>query len=161
MQICLKTPGIFGSRPLKHAFIPTQTRARLSFKRRPPTRQHRRSAGEEDHAFALALSPCELSKTTENGEEEPVLGRPAEEASVLAVQKKDRDCAQTQEEVRKADPDSRRDLEEQREEEQAQNLMTIEEEPLSEPSSTKDTGVVENGQEGIVEEEHHPDVNQM
>lgn len=152
---------IYESCPLKHVFIPTQTRARLSFKRRPPTRQHRRSAGEEDHAFALALSPCELFRPTENGEGEPVLGRLAEEASVLEAEKKDRDCAQTQEEVVKADPDNRRDLEEEREEEQAQNLTTIEEEQVSEPSPTKETPGIENGQEEMVEEEHQADNNQM
>lgn len=143
--------------PLKCVFITTQTRARLSFKRRPPTRQHRRSAGEEEHTFALALSPCELLRPTENGEGEPVLGSPAEEASVPEAEKKDRDCAQTPEEVAKSDPDDLRDLEE----EQAQNLATIEEEQVSEPSPTKVRGGVENGQEETVEEEHQADSNQM
>lgn len=146
--------------PLKHVFIP-QTRARLSFKRRPPTRQHRKSAGEEDHTFALAPCPCELFKPTENGEGEPVLGSPAEEAGVLEAEKKNRDCAQTQEEAAKAHPDNRRDLEEEREKEQAQNLTTIEEERVSEPPPTKEMGGVENGQEETVEEEHQADVNQM
>lgn len=144
---------IYGSCPLKLVFIPTQTRARLSFKRRPPTRQHRRSAGEEDHTFALALSSCELFKPTENGEGEPVLGSPVEEANVLEAEKKDRDCAQTQDQDAEADPDNRRDLEEEREEEGAQNLTAIAEEQVSGPSPTKEIGGVENRQEEMVEEE--------
>lgn len=47
-------------------------RARLSFKRRPPTRQHRRSKGSGDEGGASwsSLSPCELHSPQENGDEE-------------------------------------------------------------------------------------------
>nr|XP_057935092.1 capZ-interacting protein isoform X2 [Doryrhamphus excisus] len=44
-----------------------KTRARLSFKRRPPTRQHRRSAGEEAGLLGSDLSPCELQPPEANG----------------------------------------------------------------------------------------------
>ncbi|XP_054650794.1 capZ-interacting protein [Dunckerocampus dactyliophorus] len=45
-----------------------KTRARLSFKRRPPTRQHRRSAGEEAGLLGSNLSPCELQPPEANGD---------------------------------------------------------------------------------------------
>lgn len=150
-----------GSCPHKRVFIPIQTRARLSFKRRPPSRRHRRSAGDEDHASALALTPCELLQPTENGEGEPVLGGPAEEAGALEAGEKDRNCAQTQEEDAEADRDSRRDLEEEREQEQAQNLTPIEEEQVSGPSPSKEIGGVENRQQEMVEEERPADNSQM
>lgn len=139
---------------------PPQSRARLSFKRRPPTRQHRRSAGDEDGAFALALSPCELYRPNENGEEEQGLVSPAEEAGIREAEE-DRDCAQTRDEVEKADPDDRRDLEEEREDEQTQNLKTIEEEPVSEPSPTQGMGGVEERREEMADAEHQADINQM
>ncbi|KAM6972879.1 capZ-interacting protein [Aplochiton taeniatus] len=56
-------------------------RARLSFKRRPPTRQHRRSrgSGDEGGASGSSLSPCELHSPQENGGEE-VFESPGQEA---------------------------------------------------------------------------------
>lgn len=143
--------------PLKHVFPCTQSRARLSFKRRPPTRQHRRSAGEED-GFALALSPCELYRPTENGEGEQALVSPAEDACVPEAEDKDEDCAQMQDEVEKADE---KDLEEEQEEEQTQNLKNIDEEQASEPSPTEGTGGVEERQAEMVEGEHQADNSQM
>lgn len=139
---------------------PTQTRARLSFKRRPPTRQHRRSAGDVDGAFALALFPCELYRPAENGEAEQGLVSPAEEATILEAEE-DRDCAQTHDEVENADPDDRRDLGEEREDEQTQNLKTIEEEQVSEPSPTEGIGGVEERREEKVEGEQQADTSQM
>ncbi|XP_077397480.1 capZ-interacting protein isoform X2 [Festucalex cinctus] len=47
-----------------------KTRVRLSFKRRPPTRQHRRAAaaGEEATPFGGIRSPCELHSPEANGD---------------------------------------------------------------------------------------------
>ncbi|KAM7412739.1 hypothetical protein PAMA_020221 [Pampus argenteus] len=80
-----------------------KTRARLSFKRRPPTRQHRRSAGEEAGAFGSRLSPCELHSPKENGDKEAVFNSPAEgqPASLKEAEEKDMDCEKTEEEVAK------------------------------------------------------------
>ncbi|XP_059187944.1 capZ-interacting protein [Centropristis striata] len=104
-----------------------KTRARLSFKRRPPTRQHRRSAGEEAGAFGSALSPCELYSPKENGEVDHVFeyGQPA---SVKEAEENDRDCEKSEDEVTKSNPDDRRDLEEEQEAEQAQNMEDLEDE---------------------------------
>lgn len=135
-------------------FPPTQSRARLSFKRRPPTRQHRRSGGEED-GFALALSPCELYRPTENGEGEQAVS-PAADACIPEAEDKDKDCAQTQDEVEKADE---KDLEQ--EEEQTQNLKTKEEEQASDPSPTEGTGGVEERQAEMVGGVHQADNSQM
>lgn len=61
-----------------HSF--NKTRARLSFKRRPPTRQHRRSAGDEASLVRGSLSPCELNSPTENGEDpDQVFNSPEED----------------------------------------------------------------------------------
>lgn len=145
--------------PLKHVHPPPppQSRARLSFKRRPPTRQHRRSGGEED-GFELALSPCELYRPTENGEGEQSLASPAEDACIPEAKDKDKDCAQMQDEVEKADE---KDLEEEQEEEQTQNLKTIEEEQASDPSPTEGTGGVEEREAEMVGGEHQADNCQM
>lgn len=109
-----------------------------------------------DGAFALALFPCELYRPTENGEAEQGLVSPAEEATILEAEE-DRDCAQTHDEVENADPDDRRDLEEEREDEQTQNLKTIEEEQVSELSLTEGIGGVEEKAEG----EQQADTSQM
>ncbi|XP_010741664.3 capZ-interacting protein isoform X1 [Larimichthys crocea] len=111
-----------------------KTRARLSFKRRPPTRQHRRSAGEESGAFGSAMSPCELYSPNENGDKDQAFNSPAEEAgnglpaSLKEAEEKDKDCEKTEDEV--AADDKRRDPEEDQEAE------TLEEKP-SEPSPAK------------------------
>lgn len=114
--------------------LSTQTRARLSFKRRPPTRQHRRSAGEEAGGFGSA--PCEQCSPKENGDEDDqVFASPEEEAEHRQrkeAEEKDRDCDKTEDEVAKSDKDDRGDPEEeqqrQQKAEQAQNLETLEEE---------------------------------
>ncbi|XP_053176845.1 capZ-interacting protein isoform X1 [Scomber japonicus] len=110
-----------------------KTRARLSFKRRPPTRQHRRSAGEEAGAFGSGLSPSELYSPKENGDEDLVLDSPAEEAEHGQAEVRDRDCEK--EDVAKDDPDNREDLEEQAAEAQA---LTSERQP-SEPCPAEQT----------------------
>ncbi|XP_037123753.1 capZ-interacting protein [Syngnathus acus] len=45
-----------------------KTRVRLSFKRRPPTRRHRRSTGEEATLFGRIPSPCQLHSPEANGD---------------------------------------------------------------------------------------------
>ncbi|XP_061682678.1 capZ-interacting protein isoform X2 [Syngnathoides biaculeatus] len=59
-------PAGFNSPP-EGATLPNfhKTRVRLSFKRRPPTRQHRRSAGEE---ASLLQSPGECTSVEANGD---------------------------------------------------------------------------------------------
>ncbi len=142
----------------------TQTRARLSFKRRPPTRQHRRSAGEEAAAFGSALSPCELQSPKENGDKDQVFDSPAEEAefgqppSLKEAEEEDRDCEKTADGVAKSDPDNRGDAEEEQEAEQAQISVNLEEEQQpSGPCPAKQIeGNVktEKGQEEMPQEEH-------
>lgn len=101
-----------------------KTRARLSFKRRPPTRQHRRSAGEEGGAFSAALSPCEPYSTKDNGDTDQVFeyGQPA---SLKEAEEKDRDCEKTEDGV--AECDHRGDPGAEQEAEPAQNLEALEE----------------------------------
>ncbi|XP_030008309.1 capZ-interacting protein isoform X3 [Sphaeramia orbicularis] len=112
-----------------------KTRARLSFKRRPPTRQHRRSAGEEGGALGSALSPCELDSPKENGDGDgdQVFDDPAEEAECRPKEDKDRDCDKTEDGETK-DPQEEEKEEEEEEEEGGQNLETLKEE--REPSES-------------------------
>ncbi|XP_040903036.1 capZ-interacting protein isoform X2 [Toxotes jaculatrix] len=117
-----------------------KTRARLSFKRRPPTRQHRRSAGEEAGAFGSGASTCELYSPNENGDKDQVFDSPAEEAecgqlgSLKEAEDKDADCDKTEDQVAKSDPDNKGDPEEEQEAECAQSSEALEDEPqLSEP----------------------------
>ncbi|XP_076590369.1 uncharacterized protein LOC143322853 isoform X1 [Chaetodon auriga] len=141
-----------------------KTRARLSFKRRLPTRQHRRSAAEEAGAFASTLSPSELYSPKENGDHDQVFDSPAEEAEcgqpagVKEAEEKNRDCEKTEDGVAKSDPDSRRDPEEEQEAEQAQGLDTLEEERQpSEPCLAKQIQgniKTEEEQEEMAQEEH-------
>ncbi|XP_034024344.1 capZ-interacting protein isoform X2 [Thalassophryne amazonica] len=89
-----------------------KTRARLSFKRRLPTRQHRRSASEEAGAFGGRLSPCELDSPKQNGDEEHVFEGPAE-ADLKDVKEKDRDCETMEGEETATDRDHRGEPERQ------------------------------------------------
>lgn len=137
----------------------TQTRARLSFKRRPPTRKHRRSAGEEERAFAIAPPQCELQGPKENGDEDQVFDSPAEEAepgqpaSLEEAEDKDRDCEKTEDEVAKSDPDNGRITLEEQEAEQAQSLETLKEEQQpSDPCPAKLIDKTEEGQEEMAQE---------
>ncbi|KAM9359389.1 capZ-interacting protein isoform 2-T2 [Symphorus nematophorus] len=135
-----------------------KTRARLSFKRRPPTRQHRRSAGEEAGTFGGALSPCELYSPKENGDEDQVFNSPTEEAehgqpaSLREAEEKDRDCEKTEDEVAKSD---RRDLEEEQEAEQAQSLEALEEEPSELCPAKQIEGDAETEEEQEMAQEEH------
>ncbi|XP_056139732.1 capZ-interacting protein [Lampris incognitus] len=82
-----------------------KTRARLSFKRRLPTRQHRRSGGD----FGRSLSPCELHSPSENSHEDGVFDDPEEEcergssptdaATLREPEETDLDCAKTEDKV--------------------------------------------------------------
>lgn len=142
--------------------FPTQTRARLSFKRRPPTRQHRRSTGEEERASAVALPPCELCGPKENGDRDQVFDSPTDKAerrqpaSLDEAEDKDRDCEKAEDEVAKNDPDNRRNMLGDQETEQAQSLETLEEEQQpSDPCLTKliESDVkTEEGQEHMAQE---------
>ncbi|XP_042341951.1 capZ-interacting protein isoform X2 [Plectropomus leopardus] len=115
-----------------------KTRARLSFKRRPPTRQHRRSAGEEAGAFGNTLSPSELYSPKENGDMDQVF-ECGQQASLQEAEE-DRDSDKTEEEVAKSDPDDRGDPEEEQEAEQNQNVEALEEEQQSsDPCPAKET----------------------
>lgn len=126
----------------------TQTRARLSFKRRPPTRQHRRSAGEEAGAFG-SLSTCELYSPKENGNQDQVFDSPAEEdkykelGSLKEGEDKDRDCEMTEDKVAESDPDDKGDPQEEQSPERAQVLEAVEEE--QQPSELLPTEQTEGG----------------
>ncbi|XP_034459328.1 capZ-interacting protein [Hippoglossus hippoglossus] len=109
-----------------------KTRARLSFKRRPPTRQHRRSAGEEAGAFGDGLSPCELDSPKENGDREDVFHSPAEEDECglpgSLEEDNDTDCEKTENQVAGSDPDNEGDPEQEQEEQEARLAEALEEE---------------------------------
>lgn len=110
-----------------------KTRARLSFKRRPPTRQHRRSVGEEAGSSGNTLSPCELSGPNENGYNDQVFDSPAEGAAIKKAspeeaEEKDKDCEMIEEGAIRNNPEDIADLEEQSAGEQGQNPEDLEEE---------------------------------
>ncbi|KAK5868938.1 hypothetical protein PBY51_009910 [Eleginops maclovinus] len=132
-----------------------KTRARLSFKRRPPTRQHRRSAGEEIGAIGCAHSPCEPHGPKANGNMDHVVeyGQPA---SLKKAEEKDKDCEQTEDEEAQSDSNCRGDREEDQEAEQTQNMEVMEEEeqPLEPSTSEQIEGDVETEMEELPEEEH-------
>ncbi|KAM4743498.1 capZ-interacting protein isoform 2-T3 [Anableps anableps] len=98
-----------------------KTRARLSFKRRPPTRQHRRSAGEEAGGAVSDLSPCELDAPKENGDKDQVFKNLMEEdeskqlGGVKEAENKEEDCEKIEAKVAQSDPDNRRDLKQEAE----------------------------------------------
>ncbi|XP_073347042.1 capZ-interacting protein [Pagrus major] len=136
--------GVSFSNPPEGTPLPSfnKTRARLSFKRRPPTRQHRRSAGEE------ALSPCELYSPKENGDTDQVLDSPAEDAEYgqKEAEGKDRDCENTEDDVFKCDQDKRRDPEEDQEAEQPHSSETA--------KQIEGDAETEEGQEEMGQGEH-------
>ncbi|KAM6932843.1 capZ-interacting protein isoform 2-T2 [Lycodopsis pacificus] len=132
-----------------------KTRARLSFKRRPPTRQHRRSTGEEAGASGSDLSPCELYRQKENGDTDQVFeyGQPA---SLKEAEEKDGDCEITEDGVAESDPDDGGDPGPEQEAERAQNLEALEEERQpSEPCPAEQIeGHVKTKEEDMPLEEH-------
>nr|XP_020470408.1 capZ-interacting protein-like isoform X2 [Monopterus albus] len=135
-----------------------KTRVRLSFKRRPPTRQHRRSAGDEAGASGSTLSPCELYSPQENGDKDQVFDYPAVEAKYSQLKEaedKYRDCEKTEDEVAKNDPERRRAGEEEQASEHAQSSEALEEvQHLSEPYPAEQIGgdETEEGQEEMPQE---------
>ncbi|XP_068441562.1 LOW QUALITY PROTEIN: capZ-interacting protein [Clinocottus analis] len=137
-----------------------KTRARLSFKRRPPTRQHRRSAGEEAGGFSSALSPSELYSTKENGDTDQVFEY-GQSASLKETEEKDRDCDQTEDGVAECDPDFRGNPGVEQEAEQAHNMEALEEEQQpSAPCPAKPIqGNVKGKEEMLLEK--HPGGNDM
>ncbi|AWO98685.1 putative capZ-interacting protein-like [Scophthalmus maximus] len=141
-----------------------KTRARLSFKRRPPTRQHRRSAGDEAGAYGSSLSPVELYSPKENGEEERVFDSPAEEAECgrpgsreEAKDKDDghRDCEKTEDRVAESHPDSKGGPEEEQEAQgQGSEALEEEEQRPSEPCPAEQIEGDLNSEEGQEEMAH-------
>lgn len=128
----------------------TQTRARLSFKRRPPTRQHRRSAGEEAGGAASDLSPSELDVQNENGDKDQVFENLTEEAeakqlgSVKEAENKEEDFEQIEAEVAQGDPDDGGDLEQEAEQDL---LAEAGQEPLQRDEQREGDVKTEKGQE--------------
>lgn len=128
----------------------TQTRARLSFKRRPPTRQHRRSAGDD-----AAVSPCELDKPQENGVEDQVFEGGERGLSTNPNDAEVRDCDDMEGGGAKdAGGGGGGDLQEEQKAERALNLETLEEEEqTSECSPAKPADGADVTEEGQEEEE--------
>lgn len=127
---------------------------RLSFKRRPPTRQHRRSAGE-------CLSTCELYSPNENGNKDQVFDSPTDEAecgqlcSLKDAEDRDKDCQKTEDKIANGDPDNVEEAAEEQEAGQAQTSKGVEGEP-SEPCLAEQINVkMEEGQEQMSQEAHH------
>ncbi|KAM4567073.1 capZ-interacting protein isoform 1-T1 [Odontesthes bonariensis] len=127
-----------------------KTRARLSFKRRPPTRQHRRSAGEEVGAAGSDRSPCEPHAPKENGDKDQVFDNLIEEAEYrqLGRQKeaenKDEDCEKIEADGAQSDPDDRGHPEQ--EVQKVKCTQALEEEQKPEAEQIKDDIKTEVGQ---------------
>lgn len=98
-----------------------QSRARVSFKRRPPTRQHRRSIGED-----ATVSASELDKPQENGVEEAVFEAGDGGLAANPEEAEGRDCENTEGDGAK--DGSSGDLQEEQKAEPGMNLKTLEEE---------------------------------
>lgn len=119
-----------------------QTRARVLLKRRPPTRQHRRSAGEGCGAFGCGLSTCELYCPKENGDQ--CLGSPeAEHEQPISLNEagdEDRDCGKTEKELVEIDPVDKENPEERQAADPAQTPDSLgEEDEPSEPCPAQQT----------------------
>uniref|UniRef100_A0A1A7WDA3 RCSD domain containing 1 n=1 Tax=Iconisemion striatum TaxID=60296 RepID=A0A1A7WDA3_9TELE len=113
-----------------------KTRARLSFKRRPPTRQHRRAAGEEVEATNGEQPPCELDFPRENGDKEQTVNSLMEEAesghleALTEIQNRDEDCEKMEAEAAQSDPDERGDLEQEVEQVMPAEALKEDQQPL-------------------------------
>ncbi|XP_017271759.1 capZ-interacting protein isoform X2 [Kryptolebias marmoratus] len=112
-----------------------KNRPRLSFKRRPPTRHHRRSAGEEVGAAGSDLSPTELDVPKENGDQD--LNDLKEEAgsALKEAETRDEDCDTMEAEAARSDPDDRGDLEQEVEQDSPTEALK-EDEAAEHPSET-------------------------
>lgn len=120
--------------PLFKSYFTLQSRARLSFKRRLPTRQHRKSAGEEAKAHTEDESSRQPDDPPQNGDGEEVLGRPLpeDEEDKMAF--------------------SHTDSEEQ-ERERTENRDALEEKDRTEVTQT---GNYEEVSEKVTSDEHQP-----
>ncbi|XP_061576419.1 capZ-interacting protein isoform X2 [Cololabis saira] len=138
-----------------------KTRARLSFKRRPPTRQHRRSAGEEVAAASGDLSPSELDVPKENGDKDQVFNNLTEEAECgnLATLKEaentDEDFEKMEVEEMQKDPDDRGDLDQEAGGVKCAGDLEEDQQPLESPGQTDVK--IEKGQDKTPVEAHHGD----
>ncbi|KAJ0063961.1 hypothetical protein NL108_014494 [Boleophthalmus pectinirostris] len=169
--VCFETPAEGNTLPSFN-----KSRPRLSFKRRPPTRQHRRSTGEEPTSPGSSTSPCEQSQPNENGLGEQVPHSPAEEAAGGSGEKEeevveekhegdgDRDCSTIAEEEGKRDrPEEKAESEEKTGEEErgeeeckmAEGQEEEQQKPPSEPCDDKTEGSEEK-----MEEEAEKDANE-
>ncbi|XP_036005872.1 capZ-interacting protein isoform X2 [Fundulus heteroclitus] len=130
-----------------------KTRARLSFKRRPPTRQHRRSAGEEAGGAASELSPCELDVRRENGDKDQVFADLTEEAesgqlgSVKEAGNGEEDWEKIEAEVARSDADGRRDLQQEGEQDTPAEALREGQEPLQPDEQMEVIVKTEKGQD--------------
>ncbi|XP_060929211.1 capZ-interacting protein [Limanda limanda] len=142
-----------------------KTRARLSFKRRPPTRQHRRSAGEEAGVLGGGgPPPCELNSPNEHGDREEVFHSPAEEDECglpgSLEEDKDMDCEKTEDQVARRDPDNEGDPKEEQEEQEEQEARLAEAlEEEQPPSELCPAEQIEGSVEGEEEERPHQEGN--
>ncbi|KAM6933714.1 capZ-interacting protein isoform 1-T1 [Xenentodon cancila] len=140
-----------------------KTRARLSFKRRPPTRQHRRSAGEDVAAAGNDLSPSELDIPKENGDKDQVFDNLTEEAECqnLATLKEaentDEDFEKMEVEEVQNEPDDRGNLDEEAEQVECAEDLEEEQQPLECPEQTDVDVKIEEGQDKTPAEAHHDD----
>ncbi|XP_068601571.1 capZ-interacting protein [Brachionichthys hirsutus] len=140
-----------------------KTRARLSFKRRPPTRQHRRSAGEEARSV---LSPCELHSSKENEDKDQVLESPTDKveygqpANLKEAEEKDGDCQTPEDMLGKSGADTQRDPWEEQQAEQAQSLEQHPAEPCTVKQIKGDVRTGE-GQGEMTQGEPQGGINQM
>nr|XP_015806802.2 capZ-interacting protein isoform X1 [Nothobranchius furzeri] len=112
-----------------------KTRARLSFKRRPPTRQHRRAAGEEVEAANGQQPPCELDFPRENGDEEQ-----AESGHLGGLKEhREEDCEKMEAEETQSDPDERGDLEQEMEQVTPAEALKEDQQPLEQLEGEDET----------------------
>ncbi|XP_029027612.1 capZ-interacting protein isoform X2 [Betta splendens] len=132
-----------------------KTRARLSFKRRPPTRQHRRSAGEE--AFGSGSAPCEENGNRPRGADNPAEEDEFRDPGLREETDGDGNCEKTEGEGGggEREPGEEQTLERGQEEEEEEEEQTSErgrgqEEEEEEEEQTSERG---RGQEEEEEEE--------
>ncbi|XP_024133804.1 capZ-interacting protein isoform X2 [Oryzias melastigma] len=163
-------PVSFDSPP-EGATLPNfnKTRARLSFKRRPPTRQHRRSAGDEVEASPRDPSPSEPHPPKENRNEEQTFSVLTEETESAHTggqretknkeeEEEKEDCEKIEAGTTPSDPDNSRpdrDLQE----EQVKSAEDLEEEQLSSESVDQievDVKTEEQQDEAPQETKHEP-----
>ncbi|XP_027900749.1 capZ-interacting protein isoform X1 [Xiphophorus couchianus] len=129
-----------------------KTRPRLSFKRRPPTRQHRRSAGEEAGATS-DHSPCEPDAPKENGNKDQVFENLMGEAeskqlsSVKEAENKEEDFEKIEAGVAQCDPDDRWDVEQEVEQDLPAEALQEGQDPLLSDEQREGDVETEKGQD--------------